>query len=40
MLLLLIPLWVGELVTVYGWMVLLGDHGVINHFLMTMGIKK
>ena len=38
MLLLLIPLWVGELVTVYGWMVLLGDHGVINHFLMTIGI--
>ena len=37
-LLLLIPLWVGELVTVYGWMVLLGDHGVINHVLMTMGI--
>ena len=39
-LLLLIPLWVGELVTVYGWMVLLGDHGVINHFLMTIGIIK
>lgn len=38
MLLLLIPLWVGELVTVYGWMVLLGDHGVINHFLITIGI--
>ena len=38
MLLLLIPLWVGELVTVYGWMVLLGDHGVINHFLMSIGI--
>ncbi|HIO92619.1 MAG TPA: ABC transporter permease [Leucothrix mucor] len=37
-LLLLIPLWVGELVTVYGWMVLLGDHGIINHFLMTIGI--
>jgi len=37
-LLLLIPLWVGELVTVYGWMVLLGDHGVINNFLITMGI--
>lgn len=37
-LLLLIPLWVGELVTVYGWMVLLGDHGVINHFLMSIGI--
>ena len=38
MLLLLIPLWVGELVTVYGWMVLLGDHGVINSFLITTGI--
>ena len=37
-LLLLIPLWVGELVTVYGWMVLLGDNGVINHFLITIGI--
>ncbi len=37
-LLLLIPLWVGELVTVYGWMVLLGDHGIINHFLITLGI--
>ena len=37
-LLLLIPLWVGELVTVYGWMVLLGDHGIINYFLMTIGI--
>jgi len=37
-LLLLIPLWVGELVTVYGWMVLLGDNGIINHALMTIGI--
>lgn len=37
-LLLLIPLWVGELVTVYGWMVLLGDHGIVNHALMTIGI--
>jgi len=37
-LLLLIPLWVGELVTVYGWMVLLGDHGVINHGLMAIGL--
>ena len=37
-LLLLIPLWVGELVTVYGWMVLLGDHGVINHALMAIGL--
>ena len=38
MVLLLIPLWVGELVTVYGWMVLLGDHGVINHVFITIGI--
>jgi len=37
-LLLLIPLWVGELVTIYGWMVLLGDHGIINHFLMALGV--
>ncbi len=39
-LLLLIPLWVGELVAVYGWIVLLGDHGVINHFLISAGILQ
>ena len=37
-LLLLIPLWVGELVTIYGWMIILGDHGVINATLMWLGI--
>ena len=37
-LLLLIPIWVGELVTIYGWMILLGDHGVINHFLLSIGL--
>lgn len=37
-LLLLIPLWVGELVTVYGWMIILGDHGVINEFLLYIGL--
>ena len=37
-LLLLIPLWVGELVTIYGWMIILGDHGVINEFLKYLGI--
>ncbi len=37
-LLLLIPLWVGELVTVYGWMIILGDHGVINEFLIYIGL--
>ncbi len=37
-LLLLIPLWVGELVTVYGWMIILGDHGVVNQFLIYIGL--
>lgn len=37
-LLLLIPIWVGELVTVYGWMIILGDHGVINEFLIYIGL--
>ncbi len=37
-LLLLIPLWVGELVTIYGWMILLSDNGVINNFLINIGI--
>jgi spermidine/putrescine transport system permease protein len=37
-LLLLIPIWVGELVTIYGWMILLSDHGVINNFLIYIGI--
>ena len=37
-LLLLIPIWIGELVTIYGWMILLSDNGVINNFLMRIGI--
>ncbi len=37
-LLLLIPIWIGELVTIYGWMILLGDRGVINNFLIKLGI--
>ncbi len=37
-LLLLIPIWIGELVTVYGWMILLRDNGVINTFLINIGI--
>ncbi len=35
---LLIPIWVGELITIYGWMIILGDHGIINHFLMSIGL--
>jgi spermidine/putrescine transport system permease protein len=37
-LLLLIPIWIGELVTIYGWMILLSDHGVINKFLINIGL--
>ncbi len=36
--LLLVPFWVSELVRVYGWMILLRESGVINHFLVGMGI--
>jgi len=37
-LLLLIPIWIGELVTIYGWMILLSDNGVINNFLIRIGL--
>ncbi len=36
--LLLLPFWVSELVRVYGWMILLRESGVINHFLVQAGI--
>jgi spermidine/putrescine transport system permease protein len=36
-LLLLLPFWVSELVRVYGWMILLRESGVINHFLLQLG---
>jgi len=36
--LLLLPFWVGELVRVYGWTILLRESGVINYFLQTTGI--
>jgi len=32
--LLLLPFWVSELVRVYGWMILLRESGVFNHFLI------
>lgn len=37
-LLLLLPFWVSELVRVYGWMILLRESGVINHFLLKLGM--
>ncbi len=36
--LLLVPFWVSELVRVYGWMILLRESGVINHFLLSIGL--
>jgi len=36
--LILLPFWVSELVRVYGWMILLRESGVINHFLLKLGI--
>ena len=39
-LLLLMPFWVSELVRVYGWMILLRESGVINHFLLKAGLMN
>lgn len=36
--LLLLPFWVSEMVRVYGWMILLRESGVINHFLLRLGV--
>lgn len=36
--LLLLPFWVSEMVRVYGWMILLRESGVINHFLIKAGL--
>ncbi len=38
MLFLLLPFWVSELVRVYGWMILLRESGIINHFLVQSGL--
>ncbi|MEF3696376.1 ABC transporter permease, partial [Desulfolutivibrio sp.] len=38
MVLLLLPFWVSELVRVYGWMILLRESGVVNFFLLRLGI--
>jgi len=35
--LLLVPFWVSELVRIYGWMILLRESGVFNHFLLQLG---
>ncbi len=38
MMLLLMPFWVSELVRVYGWMILLRESGVFNHFMVALGL--
>lgn len=40
MTLLLMPFWVSELVRVYGWMILLRESGVLNHFLVRLGLLE
>ncbi len=36
--LLLVPFWVSEMVRIYGWMILLRESGVFNHFLLEIGL--
>ena len=36
--LLLVPFWVSEMVRIYGWMILLRESGVLNHFLIKLGL--
>ncbi|MFV0421056.1 ABC transporter permease [Oleidesulfovibrio sp.] len=38
MVLLLLPFWVSELVRVYGWMILLRESGVLNFFMLKLGM--
>jgi len=40
MVMLLVPFWVSELIRVYGWIILLRESGVINHFLTRLGILQ
>ncbi len=40
LILLLLPFWVSELVRVYGWMILLRESGILNHFLLKFGLVK
>ncbi|WP_147822485.1 ABC transporter permease [Salidesulfovibrio onnuriiensis] len=37
-LLLLLPFWVSELVRIYGWMILLRESGVLNFFMLKLGV--
>ena len=36
--LLMLPFWVNSIIRLYGWNILLSNEGVLNHFLMSIGI--
>ncbi|WP_319583667.1 ABC transporter permease [uncultured Pseudodesulfovibrio sp.] len=38
MIFILLPFWVSELVRIYGWMILLRESGVLNFFLVKLGV--
>ncbi len=38
MVLVLVPFWVSELIRVYGWIILLRESGVLNNFLVSIGL--
>ncbi|ACS81357.1 ABC transporter permease [Maridesulfovibrio salexigens] len=38
MIMLLLPFWVSELVRIYGWMILLRESGVLNFFMLKIGL--
>ncbi|BDQ34680.1 ABC transporter permease [Pseudodesulfovibrio portus] len=38
MILLLLPFWVSEMVRIYGWMILLRESGVLNYFMLKLGV--
>ncbi|MXI85437.1 ABC transporter permease subunit [Sphaerochaeta halotolerans] len=40
MILILVPFWVSELIRVYGWMILLRESGILNHFFVSIGLFK
>lgn len=40
MVLLLVPFWVSELIRVYGWTILLRESGVLNYFLIQLGLLE
>lgn len=37
--LVIIPFWVSELIRTFSWMIILGDYGVINRFLIMLHIR-